>query len=283
MSRSARRILAMAGFAALALTAPALPAVAAPAPAAAHPTARVCAEQAKPGMVTCFAERQTDTMRALLSPARCPAGSTLGSALRLQSHRRGQRLGHRGHRRLQRRPERRIGPRELPFHLRAPALHHRERLFQESERKRADQPASVRRFRLGGRNLARRRHGFGDLPELPHPARRSEPAEHGRSRHRGEHRRVDGREVRVQQLRRRRRRLRTLLRLQLLPPPGRRDHREHRRQRLRHQLPGLVAVRDRGRRHLAVPQQQRAAGAKPRGAARATAARATWPSPRSRT
>lgn len=38
MSRSARRILAMAGFAALALTAPALPAVAAP--ATAHPTAR---------------------------------------------------------------------------------------------------------------------------------------------------------------------------------------------------------------------------------------------------
>ncbi len=72
MSRSARRILAMAGFAALALTAPALPAVAAP--AAAHPTARVCAEKAKPGMVTCFAERQTDTMRALLSPGALPSG-----------------------------------------------------------------------------------------------------------------------------------------------------------------------------------------------------------------
>ncbi|WP_409179296.1 putative Ig domain-containing protein [Amycolatopsis sp. VS8301801F10] len=62
----------MAGFAALALTAPALPAVAAP--AAAHPTARVCAEKAKPGMVTCFAERQTDTMRALLSPGALPSG-----------------------------------------------------------------------------------------------------------------------------------------------------------------------------------------------------------------
>ncbi|ATY13378.1 hypothetical protein CU254_25285 [Amycolatopsis sp. AA4] len=64
----------MAGFAALALTAPALPAVAAPAPAAAHPTARVCAEKPKPGMVTCFAERQTDTMRALLSPGALPSG-----------------------------------------------------------------------------------------------------------------------------------------------------------------------------------------------------------------
>ncbi|WP_093573586.1 putative Ig domain-containing protein [Amycolatopsis rubida] len=62
----------MAGFAALALTAPALPAAAAP--AAAHPTARVCAEKAKPGMVTCFAERQTDTMRALLSPGALPSG-----------------------------------------------------------------------------------------------------------------------------------------------------------------------------------------------------------------
>ncbi|MGW4399571.1 putative Ig domain-containing protein [Amycolatopsis nivea] len=74
----------MAGFAALALTAPALPAVAAP--AAAHPTARVCADKAKPGMVTCFAERQTDTMRALLSPGALPSGfgpSDLRSAYNL--------------------------------------------------------------------------------------------------------------------------------------------------------------------------------------------------------
>ncbi|MGW7530998.1 putative Ig domain-containing protein [Amycolatopsis sp. NPDC054798] len=62
----------MAGFAALALTASALPAAAAP--AAAHPTARVCAEKAKPGMVTCFAERQTDTMRAMVAPGALPGG-----------------------------------------------------------------------------------------------------------------------------------------------------------------------------------------------------------------
>ncbi|WP_370935813.1 putative Ig domain-containing protein [Amycolatopsis sp. cg13] len=74
----------MAGFAALALTAPALPAVASP--AAAHPTARVCAEKAKPGMVTCFAERQTDTMRAFLTPGALPGGfgpSDLRSAYNL--------------------------------------------------------------------------------------------------------------------------------------------------------------------------------------------------------
>ncbi|GAB3376815.1 putative Ig domain-containing protein [Amycolatopsis echigonensis] len=74
----------MAGFAALALTAPAVPAVAAP--AAVHPTARVCAEKAKPGMATCFAERQTDTMRALLSPGALPSGfgpSDLRSAYNL--------------------------------------------------------------------------------------------------------------------------------------------------------------------------------------------------------
>ncbi|HET6504855.1 MAG TPA: hypothetical protein VFG87_29240, partial [Amycolatopsis sp.] len=65
----------MAGFAALALSAPALPAVASPATAAAvHPTARVCAETAKPGMATCFAERQTDTMQASLAPNALPSG-----------------------------------------------------------------------------------------------------------------------------------------------------------------------------------------------------------------
>ncbi|NBH04887.1 putative Ig domain-containing protein [Amycolatopsis sp. SID8362] len=62
----------MAGFAALALTAPAVPAVAAP--STAHPTARVCAQDARPGMVTCFAERQTDTMRAQLAPNALPSG-----------------------------------------------------------------------------------------------------------------------------------------------------------------------------------------------------------------
>ena len=76
MSRSPRRILAIAGFAALALTTPAVAAtaVAAPATAAVHPTARVCAQTAKPGMATCFAERQTDTMRALLAPNALPSG-----------------------------------------------------------------------------------------------------------------------------------------------------------------------------------------------------------------
>ncbi|WP_410592907.1 putative Ig domain-containing protein [Amycolatopsis sp. lyj-23] len=70
-----RRVLAVAGFAALALTAPALPAAALPAgPAALHPTARVCAPTAKPGMATCFAERQTDTMRAALAPNALPSG-----------------------------------------------------------------------------------------------------------------------------------------------------------------------------------------------------------------
>ncbi|WP_439381310.1 putative Ig domain-containing protein [Amycolatopsis lexingtonensis] len=72
MSRSARRILATAGFAALTLTVPALPAVAAP--STVHPTARVCAQDVRPGMATCFAERQTDTLRAQLSPDALPSG-----------------------------------------------------------------------------------------------------------------------------------------------------------------------------------------------------------------
>ncbi len=74
MSRSPRRILAIAGLAALALTTPAVAAPAIAAPAAVHPTSRVCAQTAKPGMATCFAERQTDTMRALLAPNALPSG-----------------------------------------------------------------------------------------------------------------------------------------------------------------------------------------------------------------
>ncbi|MBE8517284.1 hypothetical protein ILP97_07165 [Amycolatopsis sp. H6(2020)] len=70
-----RRVLAVAGFAALALTVPAVPATALPGTAAAvHPTARVCAQAVKPGMATCFAERQTDTMRAALAPDALPSG-----------------------------------------------------------------------------------------------------------------------------------------------------------------------------------------------------------------
>ncbi|GAA4527628.1 putative Ig domain-containing protein [Amycolatopsis samaneae] len=75
MSRSARRFLATAAFSALALTAPALPASAAPsAPAAAHPTAYTCDQHVKPGMATCFAQRQTDTIRARLAPNAAPSG-----------------------------------------------------------------------------------------------------------------------------------------------------------------------------------------------------------------
>ncbi|MFD2458633.1 S53 family peptidase, partial [Amycolatopsis samaneae] len=74
MSRSTRRILATAAFSALALTMPALPASAAPSAPAAHPTAHVCDQHAKPGMATCFAQRQTDTTRARLAPNAAPSG-----------------------------------------------------------------------------------------------------------------------------------------------------------------------------------------------------------------
>ncbi|GAB3141304.1 hypothetical protein GCM10027258_23690 [Amycolatopsis stemonae] len=73
MSRSPRRILAVAGLSALALIMPAVQAGTASA-AVVHPTARVCAQTAKPGMATCFAERQTDTMRAFLAPNALPSG-----------------------------------------------------------------------------------------------------------------------------------------------------------------------------------------------------------------
>src|SRR6266496_2436774 len=77
VSRSRRRILAIAGLTALALTTPAVAAQAIATPAATaavHPTSRVCTQTTKPGMATCFAERQTDTMRALLAPDALPSG-----------------------------------------------------------------------------------------------------------------------------------------------------------------------------------------------------------------
>lgn len=73
MSRSRRRILVLAALAAATLTTPAVPAVAATA-VPFHPTARVCDQNVKPGVATCFAERQTDTMRALLAPNALPSG-----------------------------------------------------------------------------------------------------------------------------------------------------------------------------------------------------------------
>ena len=65
--------------------------------------------------------------------------------------------------------------------------------------------------------------------------------------------------------------------------PGVADHRLLGRQRLRRRVPGGLAVRHRGRRHLAEPRVgARAAGPRPPGAARAAAARRTRPSRRGR-
>jgi hypothetical protein len=76
---AARRLFVIAGFATVVLTAQSLPALANPlpaqaAPAAAHPTTDVCGQTAKPGMATCFAIRQADTMQAQLAPNTTPKG-----------------------------------------------------------------------------------------------------------------------------------------------------------------------------------------------------------------
>jgi hypothetical protein len=72
-----RGLFTIAGLAVLVLTAPAVPALASPQvnqPAASHPTANVCSQVVKPGMATCFAIRQTDTMQAHLAPDAAPSG-----------------------------------------------------------------------------------------------------------------------------------------------------------------------------------------------------------------
>jgi hypothetical protein len=71
-----RRLFSIAGLAAVVLAAPAAPALASPQvnQPAAHPTANVCSQVVKPGMATCFAIRQTDTMQAHLAPNAAPSG-----------------------------------------------------------------------------------------------------------------------------------------------------------------------------------------------------------------
>ena len=70
------------------------------------------------------------------------------------------------HRRRLRRPERRVRPRDLPHPVRPAGLHDGQRLLPEAQPERRDQPAAGRRHRLGRRDLARPRHGLGRLPEL---------------------------------------------------------------------------------------------------------------------
>ena len=108
-------------------------------------------------------------------------------------------------------------------HVRAAGLHHRERLLPQGEPDRRHRRFPAAGRRLGRRDLPRRRHGLGDLPELPHPAGRGDLRQPGQPGHRGERGGRAGREVRLELLRRRRQRAELGLQ-----PPGRGGHREHR-------------------------------------------------------
>ena len=169
--------------------------------------------------------------------------------LRAPEQRAGARPDRRDRRRL-RRPERRGRPRASTApQYGLPRLHDGQRLLQEGqpERRQGSYPAGNAGWGAG--DLARPRHGLGDLPELPHPARRGDIERQRQPRHGGEHGRA----------RSARPRSRTATAAaspqpdprndSLLQPPGRRDHGALRRQRLRRRVPGRLAVRHRGRRH----------------------------------
>ena len=79
-------------------------------------------------------------------------------------------------RRRVRQPERRSRRRRVPQAVRPAGLHGRERLLQEGEPERRRDAAELSGRgclrMLGCRDLARSRHGLGDLPALQHRARR---------------------------------------------------------------------------------------------------------------
>ena len=81
-------------------------------------------------------------------------------------------------------------------------------------------PLPARRRGLGAGDLARPRHGVGDLPDVQHPAGRGDEQLAGQPRRGGQHRGAAGGQRHLQQLRRPRR-IRQQLR-PLLPPPRRR-------------------------------------------------------------
>ena len=92
-----------------------------------------------------------------------------------------------------------------------------------------------------------------DLPRLQDPAGGGDLQRQRQPVRGGGHRGQAGRHRDLQQLRRRRVELRDDRR-RPLQPPGRGDHRLLGRQRVRRRVPGGLAVRDRGRRHLAQPR-----------------------------
>ena len=148
-------------------------------PAVATPAYRaLCPAAAAPGSVTCFALVRTDVGadgprggRARLCARRLftdrpPLGLRPDRRCREQRHR-----DHgRGHRLL--RPHHgRVGSRRVPEPVRPEPVHDGQRLLQEARRARRHELPRAE-FRLGRRDRPRHRDGLGDLPEVPHPARR---------------------------------------------------------------------------------------------------------------
>ena len=101
-------------------------------------------------------------------------------------------------------------------------------------------------------------------PGVPHPARRGERHVVRQPRRRGQHGRLAGRERDLELLRRGGVPPGDAGRVcELLQPPGHRDHRVLGRRRLRRRVPGVLAVRDGGRRDVAVARRRHArAGAR---------------------
>ena len=265
--RNTLRVIAVAAIAATAMSVSGTPTAAAPsANGTAHRASRVCAT-ATAGTAACHAYVRTD-----LAPAATPSGygpTDLRSAYKLTTS--GSASQTVAIVDAYDAPDGRGGPGRVPHAVRPARVHHRQRLLPQGRPERRHQ-LPAQEHRLGPGDLPGPRHGLGDLPELPHPAGRGEDELIREPRHGGEPGGHHGRHRDQQQLGwlgRVRRHLRFVLQ-----PPRHRHHSQLRRQRLRRGVPGIVAVRHRGRRHPPRPPVAAlAAGPRPSGPEPAPAAR----------
>ena len=93
-------------------------------------------------------------------------------------------------------------PRAVPLLLRPPRLHGRERLPDDRQPGRRHQPVASGRPGLGPGDVARPRRRLLRMPELQDPPGAGHRQQPRQPRHRGRHRGVAGRQVRLELLRR---------------------------------------------------------------------------------
>ena len=139
-------------------------------------------------------------------------------------------------------------------------MHDGERLLQKVNQNGATSPLPAANRGWAGGDRARPRHGLGGLPELQDPARRGDQPRSIANLGTAVNTAVALGAVAVSNSYGGSESSRdpSIGARRYFNHPGRRDHRLVRRQRLRRRVPGELAVRHRGRRHVAPTSRQRA-------------------------